>query len=83
MIYTWECNNHNCSIRVEVERKLAQRDKTPGECPNWREHIRTIDQSLPFDDQVGWKKIITVTPVMFEQAYDTGVLERIHRHPNL
>lgn len=77
MIYTWRCK---CGHQVEVERRLkdcgigptgpTQGDKGEG-------------SHLPLHDDVEWKKIITVTPVMFEMAYDSGVLERVWKHPNL
>lgn len=67
MIYTWECP---CGNRTEVNRPVSQYRREPDEVCN----------------QCGFmysEKIIGVTPVMFEKAYDSGVFERTWKHPNL
>lgn len=77
MIYTWRCN---CGHQVEVERRLKDYNIGPtgktqgdmGEAPKHEYH----------DDQK-WTRVLTGTPVMFEDAYDSGVLERIWKHPKL
>lgn len=77
MIYTWKCSK--CDTRVEVERTVADIDVAPGVCPGCYEatpHLKV----WPLAD---WKRVIGVTPVMFEKAYDSGVFERIWKHPNL
>ncbi len=71
MIYTWECTN--CGNRVEVTRSLSKYDSPPK-----HEDLQNGTCSKP-----KFKKIIGVTPVMFEKAYDSGVFERIWKHPNL
>ncbi len=70
MIYQWRCIT--CGEDAEVERHLDDIDLWPSR----------NEAGCMCDGE--WKRVITsVRPVMFEQAYDSGVLERTWRHPNL
>lgn len=77
MRYTWRCN---CGHQVVITRRVA--DYNIGPTGPTQGDKGEVGDHKYHDDQE-WRKIITVTPVMFEQAYDTGVLERTWKHPNL
>ena len=67
MIYTWKCND--CGELNEVNRDVEDYRVPPKECTKCKGKEFT--------------RKITVTPTMFEDAYDKGVFEKIWRHPNL
>jgi len=70
--YEWKCKS--CGEVVDVQRTVAERDIPPTMEEAGKVHEQGMEDS-------NWKRIITATPVMWEDARDKGVFDRHYRWP--
>ena len=75
LTYSWRCSI--CGKITEVERSIADCEVPPDECPHYKDaHDRVPEIAVKGE----WTKVITsAPPVMWEDARDKGVFDRIYK----